>query len=131
MPNLPDTCPLCQSKVIVTRLYCPNCETTLEGYFQREQDPFAQLNKDQREFLLSFVRSEGRLNRLEESLGISYPTLKNRLTEVIHALGFETEKQPLSPAPDRQQILEDLENGLIDAEEALALLQPSSSNPAS
>jgi len=76
--------------MVITRAYCPACETSLEGYFQFQTDPFAVLSKDQRDFLLTFVRTEGRLNRMEDILGISYPTLKNRLIEIIHALGFET-----------------------------------------
>lgn len=127
MPKLPEVCPICQSELVVTRFYCPNCETSIEGYFQKETDPFSKLSKEQQDFLLTFVRTEGRLNRMEEILGISYPTLKNRLTEVINALGFEVEKQPASPAVDRKQVLEDLENGLIDAQEALALLQSGNS----
>lgn len=123
MPQMPERCPICQSELVVTRMYCPSCETTLEGYFRRKSDPFAALSDDQRDFLLTFVRLEGRLNRMEETLGVSYPTLKNRLTEVIHALGFETEKSPAAAASDRQQILEDLENGLISTDEALELLQ--------
>ncbi len=123
MPNLPETCPICHSGLVVTRAYCPACETTLEGYFQFEADPFAVLTKDQREFLLTFVRTEGRLNRMEDVLGLSYPTLKNRLLEIIHALGFETEKQPAAPAQTRTQILENLENGLISTDEALESLQ--------
>ena len=127
MAKLPETCPICRSNLVVTRFYCPNCESSVEGYFQREADTFAKLTKDQREFLLTFIRTEGRLNRMGETLGISYPTLKDRLTEVIHALGLESEKQSGSPAVDRKQILEDLKNGLIDTEEALTLLQPLSS----
>jgi len=123
MPNLPDQCPICHSGLVVTRAYCPACESTLEGYFQLEADPFAVLTREQREFLLTFIRTEGRLNRMEDILGLSYPTLKNRLFEIIHALGFETEKSPASPAQTRTQILEDLGNGLITADEALALLQ--------
>ncbi|HNW95291.1 MAG TPA: DUF2089 domain-containing protein [Anaerolineaceae bacterium] len=123
MPNLPDTCPICHSGLVVTRAYCPACETTLEGYFQFEADPFTVLTREQREFLLTFVRCEGRLNRMEEILGSSYPTLKNRLLEIIHALGFETEKSPAAPAQSRAQILENLENGSITAEEALEALQ--------
>lgn len=124
MSKLPETCPICQSNLVVTRFCCPNCEASVEGYFQRQADPFAKLTKGQREFLLTFIRTEGRLIRMEEILGISYPTLKNRLTEIIHAPGLESEKQPVSSAADRKQILVDLENGLIDTEEALTLLQP-------
>jgi hypothetical protein len=116
-------CPICRSELVITRAYCPACETTLEGYFQFQADPFAVLSKDQREFLLTFVRTEGRLNRMEDILGISYPTLKNRLTEIIHALGFETEKQPAPPTQTRAQVLEALEKGIISIDEALESLQ--------
>lgn len=123
MPKLPETCPICQSEISITRFYCPNCEASTEGYFSRVQDPFSKLTKEQQDFILNFIRSEGRLNRLEEILGLSYPTLKTRLTEVIHALGFEVEKQPGPVALGRKQVLDDLEKGLISAEEALTLLQ--------
>ena len=92
-------------------------------YFQFEADPFTVLTREQREFLLTFVRTEGRLNRMEDILGLSYPTLKNRLLEIIHALGFETEKSAAVPTQTRTQILENLENGLITADEALESLQ--------
>ena len=123
MPNLPDLCPICHSALVVTRAYCPACETSLEGYFQFQTDPFAVLSKDQRDFLLTFVRTEGRLNRMEDILGISYPTLKNRLIEIIHALGFETEKQAPPPSQTRAEILENLEKGIISIDEALESLQ--------
>ena len=75
--------------------------------------------------MLTFVRCEGKLNRMEEILGLSYPTLKNRLNDVILALGFQPEKE--SPfklsAIQRQQILEDLEAGRIDTDQALRYLQ--------
>jgi hypothetical protein len=66
------------------------------------------------QFLLTFVRCEGRLNRMEEEMKLSYPTLRNRLNEIVRALGYEPGKedlaQPLS-AEDRRQILEDLDQG--------------------
>ena len=76
-------------------------------------------------FLLTFVRSEGRLNRMEEILGLSYPTLKNRLNDVIMALGFQPEKEARFKLSDsqRQKILDDLENGRIDSNQALRYLQ--------
>jgi len=125
MNQLPDKCPICQGNVIVTRFYCPDCQTSVEGNFAAQQSPFHNLTADQMNFLLTFVRSEGRLNRMEEILGLSYPTLKNRLNDVIMALGFQPEKEvriKLSES-QRQQILDDLENGLIDSNQALRYLQ--------
>ena len=125
MNQLPDKCPICQGNVTVTRFYCPDCQTSVEGNFAAQQSPFHNLTADQMNFLLTFVRSEGRLNRMEEILGLSYPTLKNRLNDVIMALGFQPEKEVRLKLSDsqRQQILDDLENGLIDSNQALRYLQ--------
>jgi len=62
---------------------------------------------------------------MEEILGLSYPTLKNRLNDVIMALGFQPEKEIQFKLSDsqRQQVLDDLENGRIDSTQALRYLQ--------
>jgi hypothetical protein len=125
MNQLPNNCPLCQGKVVVTRFYCPGCQTSVEGSFIPQQSPFQNLTQEQMNFLLTFVRSEGRLNRMEEILGLSYPTLKNRLNDLITALGFQPEKEIRIKLSDsqRQQVLDDLENGRIDSNQALRYLQ--------
>ncbi len=119
-----NTCPICQSKVRITRYHCDSCDTTIEGSFLLPVDPFSRLSEEQRHFMLTFVRAEGRLNRMEEILGMSYPTLKNRLNELITALGFQAELYSKKPsAADRQAILDDLEAGRIDSDQALRYLQ--------
>ncbi len=125
MNQLPKKCPICQGNVIITRFFCPDCQTSVEGSFFLQQSPFQNLNQEQMNFLLTFVRSEGRLNRMEEILGLSYPTLKNRLNDVIMALGFQPEKEIQFKLSDsqRQQVLDDLENGRIDSTQALRYLQ--------
>jgi len=125
MNQLPENCPICKGIIIVTRFYCPDCKTSIEGSFASKQSPFQNLSSEQINFLLTFVRSEGRLNRMEEILGLSYPTLKNRLNDVIMALGFLPEKEARFKLSDsqRQQILDDLENGRIDSNQALRYLQ--------
>ncbi len=125
MNQLPKKCPICQGNVIVTRFFCPDCQTSVEGSFVPQQSAFQDLTPEQMNFLLTFIRSEGRLNRMEEILGLSYPTLKNRLNDVIKALGFQPEKDVRFKLSDsqRQQILDDLENGRIDSTQALRYLQ--------
>ncbi len=120
-----NTCPpICQSKVRITRYHCDSCQTTIEGSFVLPVDPFSRLSEDQRHFMLTFVRAEGRLNRMEEILGMSYPTLKNRLNELITTLGFQAELYSKKPnAAERQAILDDLEAGRIDSDQALRYLQ--------
>lgn len=120
-------CPVCNSDLVVTRLHCPQCDTTIEGQFQPAVGPFAALTPEQMQFMLNFVRFEGRFTRLEEELKLSYPTLRNRLIDVIRALGYEagrdesaaTGAAPSKPGAEmRRQILEDLEQGNITPEEA-------------
>lgn len=125
MAKFKPDCPICGEKVTITRFYCPACNSRVDGAFEIEKDPFAALSTDQFNFLLAFVRAEGRLNRLEEVLGMSYPTLKNRLNEVIRSLGYEPEQEKrkgVTPA-ERMAILDELENGRITHEQALRYLQ--------
>lgn len=121
-----DKCPVCGADLVVTRLYCMDCNTTIEGHFATEHTPFGALNPEQMNFLVTFVKCEGRLNRMEEEMKLSYPTLRSRLTEIVRALGYEPGKEeaaaPLS-AEVRRQILEDLDQGAITWEIAQARLR--------
>ena len=125
MLPLPRKCPLTGGDVIVTRIYCPDADLTIEGRFAVEQPPFAQLATDQLKFVEIFVRNEGKLNRMEEELGLSYPTIRSRLLEIIRALGYEPGKEeaPAAPAPDRKSILADLDAGRISFDDAMQMLQ--------
>jgi hypothetical protein len=92
--------------------------------------PFSRLSAEQLQFVLTFVRCEGRFNRMEEEMGLSYPTLRNRLDEIIRKMGYEPSREEAaaarveaqavqSPGPaERQTILDLLSRGEIDMEEA-------------
>jgi hypothetical protein len=117
-----DKCPVCGDDLIITELHCPHCRTTIEGKFTLPRSPFSQLSAEQMQFLLTFIRCEGKFNRMEEELKISYPTLRNRFNEVLQGMGFEAEEleepaETLS-ADDRKLILNELNKGKITAEEA-------------
>jgi len=116
-------CPVCKSELVVSRLHCPSCDTTIEGRFTAGH--FSNLTPEQLNFIVAFVRNEGKLNRMEEELGLSYPTIRNRLHEVIRALGFEPGKEetPEIGPDERNRILEDLNAGKITAEAAMRLLR--------
>ena len=125
MNALPTRCPLCGGEIAVTRIYCRDCDTTLEGRFA--QGAFSQLTREQLEFVEIFVRCEGKITRVESEIGLSYPTIRNRLHEVIRALGYEPGGGEEAPAglseQDRQRILEDLDTGRISADEAMRMLK--------
>jgi len=123
----PAKCQICGNRdILVTRVYCPNCDTTVEGHFIPSHNPFAGLTDEQMQFILAFVRCEGRFTRLEEDLKLSYPTLRNRLNDVIRALGYEPGKDdtPVKlTTEERALILEDLGSGKITLADAQALLK--------
>jgi hypothetical protein len=116
-------CPVCKNELIVTRLHCPSCDTAVEGRFSAGH--FADLTQAQLDFIVAFVRNEGKLNRMEEELSLSYPTIRNRLHEVIRALGFEPGKDDAPEVNDekRTKVLEDLDAGKISAEDAMRILR--------
>ena len=119
----PTRCPVCRSELTVARLHCPSCDTSIEGQFTG--GPFAHLTAEHLDFIVTFVRCEGKINRMEQELGLSYPTIRNRLHEVIRALGFEPGRDEVYEvsAETRNNILEDLEAGKISADDAMRLLR--------
>lgn len=133
MLPLPRRCPLTGGPIVVTRFYCPDADVSVEGRFAVEIPPFAQLSPDQIKFVEIFVRNEGKLNRMEDELGLSYPTIRSRLHEIIRTLGYEPGRDepgapppapvPQSPGPDRKAVLADLDAGKISFEDAMKLLQ--------
>lgn len=124
MLPLPTQCPLTGGPVIVTRLYCPDSGLTIEGEFAITL-PFGQLSAEQLRFVETFVRCEGKLNRMEEELKLSYPTIRTRLHEVIRALGHEPRREEAETvsAAERKKVLQELDSGKISFEEAMQLLQ--------
>jgi len=116
-------CPVCRNELTVTRLHCPSCETVVEGRFTVGH--FANLTSDQLDFILTFVRVEGKLNRMETELGLSYPTIRNRLHEIIRSLGYEPGKDEPQDVADekRRNVLEELDAGKISADDAMRLLR--------
>jgi hypothetical protein len=123
MRPAPTRCPVCQSELSVVRLHCNTCDTSIQGHFVSGH--FGNLTPEQLEFVFTFVRCEGKINRMEQELGLSYPTIRNRLHEVIRTLGFEPGKDEPAEIPreKRNSILEDLSAGKISAEAATRLLR--------
>ncbi|MFH2103658.1 MAG: DUF2089 domain-containing protein [Chloroflexota bacterium] len=116
-------CPVCQGELVITKLRCPACDTSIEGRFAN--GPFPGLTEEQLDFIETFVRCEGKITRMEDEMGLSYPTIRNRLHEVIRAMGYEPGKDETVEADGekRHSILEELDSGKISAEEAMRLLQ--------
>jgi hypothetical protein len=115
-------CPVCDGELTVTRLQCETCDTVIEGRFTNTT--FAGLTPEQLDFIETFVRCEGKLTHVQEEMALSYPTVRNRLQEVIRALGYEPGKEETTEVSDGQRlgVLEELDSGKISAEEAMRRL---------
>ncbi len=129
MQNLPARCPLCGGEVFVTRFVCRECETAIEGRFAPAAPvtAFSKLTPEQLAFVETFVRCEGKINRVEKVLNLSYPTIRNRLRDVIQAMGYQPIEEPpvVRSQQERQEILDALDRGEITFEDAMQKLKGS------
>lgn len=112
-------CPVCDNELKVTKLGCSHCNTSIEGSFNLCK--FCKLSTDQKGFLEVFVKNRGNIKEMEKELSISYPTVKNRLEDLIKALGYSPKYS--EPEVDKKDILDRLSKGEITSEEALKLLK--------
>lgn len=103
MYAVPSECPVCHDDLHVSQLVCRTCGTEIRGHF--EMDRLSQLIPEQRAFVEVFLLCEGKLNCVQEELGISYPTVRSRLDEIIRALKRERVAPPhVAPLPQAAPI---------------------------
>ena len=103
--------------IIVERVRIAEKDIAIEGHFELPQ--LARMSLEDQVFITAFVRSHGSIKEMEQIFGVSYPTIKSRLTRIANALEFvET-----NPAPSRTEILDRLKRGEISAEEAIRQLE--------
>jgi hypothetical protein len=103
----------------ITRLECDHCGTAIEGHFMLHA--LSRLPKEHLDFLESFIRNRGVIKDIEVDLGISYPTVKSRLDDVVTALGYPAAEGRLRPSQvreERRTILEKLRKKEISSEDA-------------
>ena len=115
----PSNCPVCSSRLALTRLSCPSCETELSGAFA--QFEFCVLTDEDREVLRVFLASRGNMKELERHLEVSYPTARARFDTLLGKLGIERAPAPASAA-SRIELMEQVARGEIDVDEAMKRL---------
>lgn len=111
-------CPICNEKLYVSKLQCKSCGTSIEGDFNLCR--FCQLSKEQKEFAEIFIKNRGNIKDIEKEMGISYPTVKNKLDSLINSLGYSTAST--ASKVDKLEILQRLNRGEISADEAIDLM---------
>ena len=87
--QLPKSCPSCGAGLRVARLACPRCETLVSGSYPLPA--LARLSNEDQQFVLSFILSSGSLKQMAGLYGVSYPTVRNRLDDLISLLSDVTE----------------------------------------
>jgi hypothetical protein len=111
-------CPVCNGKLKVTRLKCSQCATVIENNFNLTK--FEYLDNEQLGFIEIFLKCRGNIKDVEKEMGISYPTVRAKLDDVITALGYSVSKKTTVNSKD---VIDMLERGEITAEQAVNMLK--------
>jgi len=113
-------CPSCQGNISVAELDCPSCDIAIKGEFALPA--LFRLAPAQLDFVEVFLKNRGVIRDVERELGISYPTVRARLDEVVASLGYQVRPSEPNSADEasgsRRKILEDLKAGKITPEQA-------------
>jgi hypothetical protein len=103
--------------LVIERVRIPDKQITIEGEFTLPE--LARISLEDQIFIVAFLRSHGSIKEMEQTFGVSYPTIKARLNRISSQLQFvETD-----PSPSRAEILDRLKNGELSAEEAIRALE--------
>jgi len=118
MNKIPTCCPSCNGQLAVIELQCKKCATTIKGDFALSL--LGAMSHEDELLLKVFLETRGNIKEMEKRLGISYPTVRAQLEQLIQSLGLG------APPPDysqkRIEILNSLEKGELTAPEALKAL---------
>lgn len=108
---VPANCPVCGGSYVVTQLQCDGCKSRLEGQFGTGK--LSSLSGEQTAFVEVFLSCRGNIKEVEKALGISYPTVRSRLDDVLETMGFAARRKD-----DKADVLEALSRGEISIEDA-------------
>jgi hypothetical protein len=100
--------------MVISEVRCPKCDLRVKKDFA--PCPFCQLSEDDYEFLTVFLSTQGRITEIEKILGISYPTIKNKIEHLLTTLH-------LAPVHTDEDPLDALEQGKISVDKAVSLLK--------
>lgn len=111
-------CPVCQNTLSVAKLHCHECHTVIENDF--ELSKFTLLSQEQLQFIETFLLCRGNIKEVEKELGVSYPTVRGKLNDIIQALGHQGSQKP---QVDERKVVTMLERGEITPDEAIKMLK--------
>ena len=122
-------CPVCSGSLDVTAVACACCQIEIKGSFSPHL--LTGLDRDQLDFLLTFVRCRGVIRDIEALLGVSYPTVRNRVDQLVDAVErlLGQAQAAAEPSDPRIAVLERLAGGEISPDRAMTLLDALSTHP--
>ncbi len=82
--RLPKECPSCGRVLRVRSMYCRACDTQIVGDYPLP--PLMRLAEEDQRFVIDFVMCSGSLKEMAARMGLSYPSVRNRLDEIIGEL---------------------------------------------
>ncbi|MGD0155241.1 MAG: DUF2089 domain-containing protein [Terracidiphilus sp.] len=105
------------SPLVIERVRMPEKQIAIEGEFTLPD--LARLSLEDQVFVVAFLRSHGTIKDMEQTFGVSYPTIKSRLNRISSQLEFiETD-----PTPSTTEVLNRLNTGEISAADAIRALE--------
>lgn len=107
-------CPYCGGDFVIKEVECQGCKTLIKSNFKINR--FHMFKKEDLYFIEVFLKNEGNIKLMEKDLGISYPTVKSRLKNIIKTLGYKAKDDD---PEKRLKILNALSDGEINVKEAL------------
>ncbi len=84
--KLPSVCPSCSQELVVSELACGGCSTKVSGSFPLPV--LLGLTPDEQQFVLDFFLSSGSLKEMAQKMGNSYPTVRNKLDDMITKIKY-------------------------------------------
>ena len=125
-------CPSCNGDLAVAKLHCHSCDISIDGDFAPQA--LFRLNRSQLDFVEVFLKNRGNIREVERELGVSYPTVRARLDEVLDAIGLNlvsaSDHDQKSDSASRRTVLDQLSAGKLTPEEAMRALGGASKPPA-
>ncbi len=82
--RLPLRCPACEAPLKVAKMVCDSCGTEVSGVF--DLPVLTRLSEEEQRFMLEFVKASGSLKDMAKQMGVSYPTVRNYLDDLIEKL---------------------------------------------
>lgn len=109
-------CDYCAGSMWISKLTCSECGSAHEGMFFTPG--LFRLSREEQRFIELFVLSSGSLKKMAELLGLSYPTVRNRLDRVIDRLREEQQRDQAL----KRQVLDDIDHGRIRPKEGMRMI---------